>query len=251
MPMIPTRLLPTRLGGFGQRELLSAVVPGTLVLIELWLWFTAEGGDRQGGYLKVASNQITGVSDWILAIALLVGVLAAYPLGLLVRRAAWLPFDPFLGRTRFPSGPKVRERFETEYGAAPVQRILDEHEALRHALEGTARDPFFHYAKLWLRQNQPQLAVEHHEAEINFLVAIQVPLVLASFVVWRHAGFEAFAVTLVVAAVFVWFLRRTARMRSLDETFDVMRNFLLAQWYAESEAALRRPPPAIPAPDAG
>jgi hypothetical protein len=228
--LIPTRLVPTGLGGYGQRELVSLVIPGTLVLIEIWLFVYAPSGD----YLKRASHQIEGASDWILAAALFVGALAAYTLGLLGRMLAWFAFER-LRKTRFPSGAEVRRRFVDEHGAEPVERALAGHDALRHALAGTTHDAFFQYAKLWLRQNRPQLAVEQHEAEINFLVSIQVPLLLAVAVAWRHGAIPG-VVALLVAPALMVFLGRKALGRSRDETFDVMRNFLFAQWYAEGAA---------------
>jgi hypothetical protein len=257
VPMIPSSLLPTRLGGYGQRELTSVVIPGTLLLIEVWLLRFSPGEAKEnGGYLQLASNQIEDTNDWILAAALFLAVLAAYTLGLLGRMSAWFAFDllrckpiPVLDlsrRKRFPGGPEVRSRFEREHGTQEVERALEQHPALRYALRRTDHDPFFQYAKLWLRHCRPQLAVEHHEAEINFLVAIQAPLFVAAFVVWRQVGLFAFFVALASALLLAVVLISKALNRSRDESFDVMRNFLFAQWYAESEPALRRRSPATP-----
>jgi hypothetical protein len=248
--VMPSGLMPTRLGAYGQREAGSVLIPGTLLLIELWLLvFSPEDVDAAGGFLQLASDQIRDARDWILGAALLVGVLAAYTIGLLARMAAWTVFDRFR-KGRFQSGASVRKRFETEHGAPPVARALKGHDALETALAGTQHDAFFQYAKLWLRQNRPLLAVEYHETEINFLVAIQVPLLLAAFAVWRHSGIAAFGAALVIVALVAWTLGRKAMSRSHDETFDVMRNFLFAQWFAERAPADERATPAAPQPPA-
>jgi hypothetical protein len=260
VPMIPSSLLPSRLGGYGQRELTSVVIPGTLLLIELWLMifgpeeaFTPAEPGKQGGYLQLASDQIKDTNDWILAVALFLAVLAAYTLGLLGRMSAWFLFDflrckplpifDLFRRKRFPNGPEVRSRFEAEHGPEEVERALAPHPALRNALDKKDHDPFFQYAKLWLRHRRPQLAVEHHEAEINFLIAIQVPLFFAAFVALRQAGLVWFFVALSAALVLIGILFLKALNRSRDETFDVMRNFLFAQWYGEAGGAQTRSAP--------
>jgi hypothetical protein len=261
--MIPSSLLPSRIGGYGQRELASVVIPGTLLLIEFWLMiFSPEEVEKKGGYLQLASDQIKDANDWILAIALFLAALAAYTLGLLGRMSLWAvfhylrckqtPFIDLLGsERRFPTGPKVREKFIGQYGGQEVTRALAGHPALEHALGKEEHDPFFQYAKLWLRHCRPQLAVEYHEAEINFLVGILAPLLVAPFVVLRQAGLFPFFFALVAALLLGVILFSKALKRSRDETFDVMRNFLLAQWYATSETALRRPSPAAGTVDVG
>jgi hypothetical protein len=262
VPMIPSSLLPSRLGGYGQRELASVVIPGTLLLIEIWLMaFSPEEVEKKEGYLQLASDQIKDTNDWILAIGLFLAVLAAYTLGLLGRMSAWFIFDflrcrpvPILDlfrHRRFPTGPEVRERFVSEHGAEEVERALGGHPALEYALRKRAHDPFFQYAKLWLRHCRPQLAVEHHEAEINFLVAIQAPLLAAAFVVWRQVGLNAFFLALVLVLILAGILIRKAMNRSRDESFDVMRNFLFAQWYAESGRPAATPPTPTAAPEGG
>jgi len=234
VPLIPTRLAPRGLGDYGQRELVSVVIPGTLILIEVWLLlFSPEKVDRAGGYLKLASDQIGGANDWILTAALLLVALAAYTVGLLARMLAWFLFNLYR-KTRFPSGITVRQRFVDEHGEPAVARALAAHDALRHALQGQEHDAFFQYAKLWLRQTRPQLAVEHHESEINFLVAIEGPLLGAAFVAWRQAGWIWSLPALATACSLMFLLFRKGLARSKDETFDVMRNFLFAQWYAEA-----------------
>src|SRR5207247_706509 len=111
-----------------------------LVLIEVWLLvFPPQDVDREGGYLKLASSQIEGANDWILAAALLVAALAAYTVGLLARMLAWFLFDLYR-RDRFPTGGEVRQRFVAEHGAAAVERALAAHDALRHALRGREHD---------------------------------------------------------------------------------------------------------------
>jgi hypothetical protein len=55
--LIPTRAIPSGLGVRGQRELVGAVIPGTLVLIEIWLLvLSPQHAHRRGGYLKLASR---------------------------------------------------------------------------------------------------------------------------------------------------------------------------------------------------
>lgn len=245
---MPTGLIPNRLGAYGQREAASVLVPGTLMLIEAWLfWFSPEDAEKAGGYLQLASDQIEDVRDWVLFAVLALGLLAAYTLGILGRMAAWWLFDRYR-KSRFKTGVSVRKQFEDEHGADAVERALAGHEALREALNRQGHDPFFQYAKLWLRQYRPLLAVETHEAEINFLIAIQIPLFLATGVAWRHGGVIPFVVTLAAAVGIAWLLRRKALGRSNDETLDVMRNFLFAQWYGETPPAELRPAPAAPEP---
>jgi hypothetical protein len=234
--LIPSRAIPSGLGVHGQRELVGVVIPGTLVLIEIWLLvLSPQHAHRRGGYLKLASSQIADVNDWILAAALVVAVLAAYTLGSLGRVAAWFFFHR-LRKTRFPTGAELLKRFEREHGREPVTRALTRHDALRHALHGDEHDAFFQYAKLWLRQNRPRLAVENHETEINFLIAIEVPLLLAVFVFWRQVGWIAFVVALPASLLLAWVLGRMAISRSQAESLDVMRHFLFAQWYAAGDA---------------
>ena len=196
-----------------------------------------------GSYLKYASQRIENVNDWILVAALLLAVLAAYTLGLLARMLAWLLFG-WYREGHFLSGAEVRQHFVDDHGPAPVDRALVHHDALVYALGKARHDAFFQYAKLWLRQHRPHLAVENHETEINFLVAIQIPLFVAPFVVVRHAG-VTWPFLLVVAgwAFVAAALFAKAKSRSNDETKDVMRNFLFAQWYSETE-----PQPASVAP---
>ena len=105
MALIPTRAIPSGLGVQGQRELVGVVIPGTLVLIEIWLLvLSPQHAHRRGGYLKLASSQIADVNDWILAAALVVAVLAAYTLGSLGRVAAWFFFHQLRGLA-FGAGP--------------------------------------------------------------------------------------------------------------------------------------------------
>jgi hypothetical protein len=230
--LIPTRAIPSGLGIHGQRELVGVVIPGTLVLIEIWLLvLSPQHAHRRGGYLKLASSQIAGVNDWILAATLVVAVLAAYTLGSLGRVVAWFFFHRLRG-VRFRSGTELLRDFEREHGRAPVERALAKHDALRHALACNEHDAFFQYAKLWLRQNRPRLAVENHETEINFLIAIEVPLLVAAFVFWRQVGSVAFVVALPVSLLLAWVLGRMAIGRSQAESLDTMRHFLFAQWYA-------------------
>lgn len=242
MPAIPTSLLSRKVSPYGQRELSSVVIPGTILLIELWLLLTSRSVAGEN-YLEYASKRIEDVNDWILVAALLLAVLAAYTLGLLARMLAWLLFG-WYRESHFLSGAEVREHFVDDHDRAPVDRALEQHDALVFALGNARHDAFFQYAKLWLRQHRPHLAVENHETEINFLVAIQIPLFVAPFVVLRHAGVTwPFLLVAVAWAVVAAALFAKAKSRSDDETKDVMRNFLFAQWYSETEPQPASAPP--------
>jgi hypothetical protein len=246
------------LGRIVQRELLSVVLPGVLVLIEIWLLVASPADIHDnGGYLKYASGQTSHVNPGVLVIAILLGAISAYGVGLVLRMLTWRLFEHVPGHQDIPRGPEILKLLKSDFGDKQVKKVLALHESLRLALYADspsatrrskrkvgkqiddlvpARDEFMSYCKSWLRLHQPGLGVDHLEAQINFLVTLTPPLLLGPFVVYRHhTSWWCLAVSRLVAGGVAWAFVSLSWIRRTWEPIDAVRYFFLAHWFDEAK----------------
>lgn len=262
MVPIPAGLVP-RVGLYGRLQALSVVLPGALLLLEAWL--SAVAPSEEDDVLRLATAQLADVADWVLVIALALTFVLAYAVGLLGRTFAWAlvrsrdpagiesepgeaPLRPWwwtgparilVPAPRRLTGPEIKELMVKEYGAAAVDGALRGHEGLQHAIELGEQGPARTYAKLWLLECHPQIAVAHHEFEINVFIAMMWPVVLAPLVLvlqldwWREAP-VAMALGVVVCTALALAGARMcaahAQARRRDEGIDAFRHFCIGRW---------------------
>ena len=106
--LMPTLLGTTglpHLGRIGQRELLSVALPGALSSWRSRL-LVASPADvhRHGGFLKYASSETSRVNTGVLIIAILLGAISAYGVGLVLRMYIWRLFEHLPRGQKLPRG---------------------------------------------------------------------------------------------------------------------------------------------------
>lgn len=255
--LVNTTGLP-HLGRIVQRELLSVALPGAIVLIEIWLLVASRADiHRHGGFLHYASSETSSVNTGVLVIAILVGAISAYGIGLVLRMAIWRLFELLFRRQEPPDAREIIELLMIDFGEDQVDQVLGLHKPLEHLRRTspsaarrsrlkvsrlvTQPDEFLSYCKSWLRLHQPELGVDHLEAQINFLVTLTPPLLISAFVIARHTSWSALVVSLPATALVAWCFVHLSWIRRTWEPIDSVRYFFLAQWF--DEAGRKAPPP--------
>jgi uncharacterized membrane protein len=240
---------------FVVKDLLSVLVPGIVVLGELWFLAASYGGVTNSASFVDAADSFSTVESILLSLVALSG---AYVTGFLCREFAFLGLG--LSRTTAtthqilqqiqmldPRDPADEEGHRDEPLVTEIERVHPVLRAARQPLTqeapvseqlllfgGHARSrggpidyAIFSYCKLWLRTQAPPLSVDHTEIELNVLAASVMPTLLVGFIAIISPGKADWAlrvgiVTLVLAAV--WMLVRAAINLRQRERFEAVRN---------------------------
>ena len=201
------------------------------MLLEFWLLNVARRDP-----LEVADSATAGVSQWILAGSALILILLSYAVGMLCRTLA---FSLYRRMSGFTDGAALVGSLRNTFGESHVERAIEVHPPLRVALGKKSSGEIVAYAKLWLRERRPILAVDHFEYEINFLVGLAPPLVLLPVIAARLATEWSWRVSVLAALpgfAFAWLALMRAVQLGTHESHDVVRNLIFAQWFGAPEA---------------
>jgi hypothetical protein len=261
--------LITRVSHFVRNILVSILLPGFVVLAEVWSIL----------HYPSLPSPVTKIRYIWLVIVLVIAYLS-YVIGYALRQVTFVlaefdlrhPFSsvraidtPLPYRTRrWGERYYRREAFECNYrllrdsfGQDAVDRALKGHplEAVyqfptggnagtptQQPASNTASSPdyreVFHYCKTWLLLNAPELGTERMELEFNAQFAAVPPLILLPGVVSVHSHSLVALLALEPVALTVAGLlyRRGNHMRHA-EVFNVLRNLMFAKWLSETRIA--------------
>lgn len=214
----------------------SVLLPGAALIAEILAAFplprTDPGFDLQDSVLGLLPDAALG------AITVAVAIGLAYPVGLVSREFGyWL-----LRRRPIRSSPRqIVHALEDFYGAEVVGEVLREHPALAARVNAhrpsTERDADHHYvlsyAKQWLEVFARDLSVGGLETEINMLIAIPMPALLAPVAVLRLLGPTVTAGLVSIGAVVLAISAlEAAKRRRYFELERALRHFFYAQLWA-------------------
>jgi hypothetical protein len=238
-------------------EIASTVVPGALTLTAVWL--LADSSPLRSTIFRRNAN----LNAAALFLAVVLALIGAYVAGVAARSFAWSVYRRILGWSAYRwfrrfalwgSNPVIEawNDLTESFNCPELMRVQDSHSAFRSVLDkakraaatgvtGQAQTNALDYAKYWLREHHPDLAVDHHEVEISFWVAVAVPLFVAPYAVaTRFWPQNATTPTMVTATAVAIFLAVTAfsraRRRTVEEFSDALRTFHMAYWFDETGA---------------
>jgi hypothetical protein len=247
-----SEILKARFGTAARSQIASTIVPGTLLLLELWLLYYAPSAP-----LDKASNQTDGVNNYVLALAAVVGALGATLVGVVARAFAWRVYEPKGPGTQLSPASRhwwsVRperapaqvslERIEAGHGEAAVAAVRQANPHVRELFERCDAHSLREYCKFWLRGNNPSLAIDDFEVEISFTVAAILPIGLLPVVVARFLGWPwsedavlsalVLGAAVLVGATLAWLALRRATTRRVEEVHESVYRYFLAHWYAD------------------
>jgi hypothetical protein len=243
------------------KDLLSVLVPGTVVLAELWYLLVVNGGITGSRSLM---NTVVGFSTLQSILVSLFALAASYVVGFLSREVAFLA----LGLSRVSGSTaqmldqlgalvQTKPAADAELGddrdAGLMSSIQEAHPILTaganeprasrdargtregsllfggHAhSRGDAVDyAIFTYCKLWLRTQAPRLSVDHVEIEINILAASLVPTALVGVIMLAGPGDAGIPLRVAIGGVVILALlmstRSAVKLRQ-RERFEALRN---------------------------
>lgn len=238
--MWPLKEARPRVSWYGGIQLTSVLLPGLIILAELWLLLSRNSLSEGESVLRLATRQTEGASVGVLVIAVLLALCVAYAIGLLARELSWFASERLL-KFQPVDLANFRREFQDAYGpegAWVVAKLVEDTKL--------GKDPTHHrqwvreYCKLWLRIHQPALAIDHMEAGINLLVALFAPLALGVWVAISWLGLAIggviLASALLICALGVIPLANHMRRH---ETWTAIRNFVLAQWFSREDFSRR------------
>jgi len=255
---IPPDILRPRLGFTARLQIANVVLPGALLLLEVWV--LANGGHN---VLKTASKPTEGVTNWVLALAAVAILLLIIFVGIFGRSMAWNLFERrakaaprrwrshALARVVGPiarrdgsGAPDVDEalrQIRAGYGPDAVNMVVEKNTRVAEMFQVGDVSATRSYVKGWLQTRAPALSIEDHQIEISFLVAAVWPIGLAPWVGFRLFGWPwqdqpGWNVATVFAAILLGFLFvradfRRATTRRTEELEDGIRNYFLAHWF--------------------
>lgn len=242
----------SRLGSNVRAHVIWVLLPGSLVLCEIWL---AVNWSRiaTDGLFHVAAGQTREVNVLVGIITLAVLVAAAYGVGSLARSISWAIWSYFNRRPPFLPASGVLRDLRDIYGSEAVNTQFERFLPVRAGvalLEGTEGsdaprghqsrtfDPphryLLSYCKLWLQSHHPIFAPDHFEGEINILLALLVPIWVTNALGARAGGFwilVTVCATGMASVVLFWF----THLKQRDELFQAVKHFLFAQWLDPNE----------------
>jgi len=229
-------------------QALSVLVPGVLVLAEIWIIAVAS---RSKSLLHQLDETTKGLSVPTMLLVGLIAAATAYAVGMASRELAFsllLPrrqrFAKTLKRVRLvaPSPGEAWRSLDREYPSMPAESegILEKHPHLRRTEDRIA---IVAYAKHRLGE-RPRLAFDDIGIEINMIVSLVLPIVFAPFVFVRSVGWLSSSVAgpwrilaaagAVVAAVVCGGLcAKRALVLARYELEDAVRNLAFAAWLDE------------------
>jgi hypothetical protein len=243
--------LGSRLSTFVRQTLLSVVVPGLVLLFELWV----VTGQQEPEDLDVAHPLVVALVVYLgytvgyaaRYIAFRIADVLAMAMLLFPNRSPRLTREP---RPALPYGQTMwgrafyrRRAFErnmallrTTYGKAKVDEALALHplEALRHdqVVDGPALREVFHYCKTYLCLRAPSLSTETREVELNTHLGAVLPVLgLVPVAIAEYdLGPQEQVVAALLAGLIALVLVGRANYLRHTEVFDVVRNLLFARW---------------------
>jgi hypothetical protein len=186
------KTLVDRIGPHGRVVAANTLLPGVLVLFELWLFvywdsIRKAGGGHGDAILKFLIDTTANMNAFAGAVVLVVGFAATYAVGALCCAATWVVWLGLRHLAPQAHGGALVAATQDAYGDEAVRTALAQHPGLRSALHmrGAAwsiesPDSFvLGYCKSWLRMHASSMAVDHFEAEINLLLGLVIPTGLA------------------------------------------------------------------------
>jgi hypothetical protein len=224
--------------------ILGVMVPGFIIVCELAVFMAAgdDGADRLIAWAD-AIFQSPYVSVPLLvfllfAVSYLLGYLSrefAFALSTAWLRRGWPPnrrASIILGQLRTIHGP---ERVDTVIANHPVFDLARrENDSAVRALPRPSDFYIREYCKLWLRMKAPSLSTEHMEVEINLVMGLVLPILLAVIPCVLLLPDFAGPIVAGCAVVFVLLIdfRFFYNINSVrcQETEEAILNFLFAHW---------------------
>jgi hypothetical protein len=262
--MIPWELVLKQQGAYFRRNVVGALGPGFLLLIELLLlWAPAEAVKTPHQALAYFTQNTADLSVVAAVTLAIVAGFASYVLGRSCRSIIMWLAARYGNLFAFPL-PTVRTWLLRGYGEDAVYPVIRLHpiwhvfrpdnEADRAGKpSGNPADPLqfpsigfgepmrdfiLPYCKLWLRVNEPRLAVDYMESEAYILYTLIGPLVVgdALAIRWvltaesRPFALLIWAIITLAVAISTLLLWRGANNRRKHEASDSLRNLLIAHW---------------------
>lgn len=253
-------VLSSKLGSLFRSQILSILLPGAVILLEVWLL---------AGYPQLPDPVTSSPIPYRNVIGVVLFLYLAYAVGFCARQlsflvsesspkklAFWrnshteggLPFNTRRWGERF----YCREAFKhnwtllsATFGDAWVEKVRNKHpfgllevgtsDSNAYSPEEVDFRELFHYCKYWLQGNHPSLTTVPMEVEFNLQLSVMVPLGLLPFVVLRVTGsLVAFGLASAVSIALTAVLVRRANHLRHAEVFNVLRNVLFAHWFYEN-----------------
>lgn len=134
---------------------------------------------------------------------------------------------------REKSWAELKGELESNYNAESIERVLTSHPAVCGA-NGVTATGIRRYAKTWLEQKYPSLAVDYLEAEINIAFAYVVPIMVAPYVILGFTSLSSalFWLASIMSSLLLGILLVAAgnRLRYATEPYETVFGFLMAHW---------------------
>lgn len=247
--------LTTRITNFVRTTILSVLLPGFVILVEVWFLVGSSALPEEAKNNRVLAVVVVGYFAYItgffgreLSFFLSEGL--RHAIMDRWRRDKRARLDAPFGTRHWGGGffneAAFRQNYElllNTFGSERVKTAM-----LRHPVgdviiaESTKTNQdyreVFHYCKAWLRRNAPDLSTDNLEVEFNVNSSSMLPVLLAPFALWGLSGEAlAAAVALPIAILVVIVLYQRGKHLRHAEVFDVMRNLLFDQWFRETRAA--------------
>jgi hypothetical protein len=260
--------LKVRLGPVSRLQIFGVLMPGTIVLVEAWLFVVRNDVRRCerlslqdpmhcGSLLDFASRLVADVNVWLLIMVLIFVLFLAYAVGYIARFMSWGLANVFVARmdvealvqTVLADYPDGREAI------AQIRRMvdcdtrdLDRRQRLRRWLRRLSvrtggygverkreiRIRVLHYTKSWLALFFPDLNVRDIEPEINALFGVVVPLFAAApLTLWWFPTTAPGGVIAIVIMLLGTLTIRRGNIRRHEEVDAALRNYVLAHYYRE------------------
>lgn len=218
-------------------QVLGVLVPGALVLLQIGYWALPSVARRSPISLAQYVSRNTADLDGVVLVGTgLIAAFFAYILGFVLRQAVW---RVVLRRAHEPSWEEIQGELCEYYNPEAIDATLALHPAINRS-EGINALGLRRYAKVWLQQRQPQLAVNFLEAEINIAFANAVPFAGIPFILlsWMVHNPVAYWLAAISASFTIVALLITSgsRLRESTEPYETVFNFLMAHWISEDES---------------
>jgi hypothetical protein len=235
---MPWKDLLQRMGHYFRLQMLGVLAPGVVLVMEV-AYFSLPSDARAGMFeaLRYLSAHSIGLSSGILALAGATLLFVAYIVGFIIRQAVWIVLLRTLlrGSGYDCNWSSLREALSRDYSTQTIDEILAEHPAFLRS-DGPTALGARRYAKIWLSQREPRLAVDYLEAEINILFANLIPFAIVPFVAVKWAVKDPTAYLLIAstisAGVIALLLHSGRALLKATEPYETMFNFLMAHWIA-------------------
>jgi hypothetical protein len=219
-------------------QVLGVFAPGALLLLEVGYY--AIPASARHGPLSLAvylSHQTGQVSGGVLIGFGLIAIFSAYITGFVLRQTVWLGMMKLAREQRWED---LQSKVCSYYSVEAVNAVIALHPAICRS-EGINADGFRRYAKVWLQQRRPELALDFLESEINIAFANAVPFALAPFIVFgwilRSGVAYWFIATTVSLAIAALLIINGARLRDFTEPYETIFNFLMAHWIQDEQCS--------------